>query len=37
MAARKRYPDGLRERAVREVAESGRSIAYVAGESEDPP
>jgi len=30
MAAPKKYPDELRERAVREVAESGRPIAHVA-------
>lgn len=30
MAAPKKYPDELRERAVQEVAESGRPIAHVA-------
>jgi transposase len=30
MPAPKKYPDELRERAVREVAESGRPIAHVA-------
>src|SRR4051794_25591214 len=30
MAAPRKYPDELRERAVREVAESGRPVAHVA-------
>jgi hypothetical protein len=30
MRAPKKYPDELRERAVREVAESGRPIAHLA-------
>ena len=32
MAAPKKYPDELRERAVRLVRESGRPIAHVAGD-----